>query len=108
MSNMASLSWLLGVLILSQNLPVRSAPLAPAIIARDEASNPPLTYITLEEHFDSHAILPYQEEDGVYQLYDELVSPAYTKTLRNISVRIPDMNANGIKTQVCPSHSYLK
>jgi hypothetical protein len=42
-------------------------------------SNPPLLYITLEEHYDPKAILPLQTEDPVYDLYDTLVTPEQTR-----------------------------
>ena len=72
-----------------------------APVEKSETQKRTLTYVTLEEHFDSRSILKYQEEDGVYKLYSQLYGPsANGATLANLSVRIPDMDKNDIRIQV--------
>lgn len=70
----------------------------------DSSQTSTLKYITLEEHFDSPAILSYQEEEAVYDLYVDNFPAAEVSALRdtlsNLTVRIPDMNNNDIRIQV--------
>lgn len=75
---MASASFLGRILLLLIYQRTWAAPLGPATDL-EVASKPPLLYITLEEHYDSHVILPFQEEDPVYHLGEPIISPEQNK-----------------------------
>lgn len=59
-----------------------------------------LTYITLEEHYDSPSVRSYQRKDAVYDLLIDALGTSLQPTLHNISIRVPNMNQNGIRMQI--------
>jgi hypothetical protein len=60
-----------------------------------------LQFITLEEHYDSKSIRPY-EIDPVYQLLIDALGTSTTPLLHTINgSRLDSMNDNGIRIQVC-------
>ena len=60
-----------------------------------------LTYITLEEHYDSPASVPAQAANGIYAILAKFMIDLYDKYLSDIDeYRIPSMNENGIKMSV--------
>lgn len=59
-----------------------------------------LTYITLEEHYDSPSVRAWQEKDGAYDLLIDELGTSLNPTLRNISVRLPSMDKTNIRIQV--------
>lgn len=71
---------------------------APTLEARGTKSD--LIFITLEEHYDSPAVGSWQDKDGVYDILIDALGPSLNPTLRNISLRIPDMDSNNVRMQV--------
>lgn len=76
------------------------SPCAASASPSSKAENSNLTYITLEEHYDSPSVRSYQRKDAVYDLLIDALGTSLQPSLHNISIRIPNMNANNIKMQV--------
>ncbi len=69
--------------------------------AGSNCTTPDLTYITLEEHYDSPASLPAQQANGVYAILAKFMAGMFDKYTTDITqYRIPSMNNNSIKMSV--------
>ena len=92
----------LASLLLSLIAFVRAAPTSKA-----KATDSQLQFITLEEHYDSPAVRSWQDKDGVYDILIDALGRSLNPTLRNISLRIPDMDKNNVRMQVRLILSYV-
>ena len=98
-------------LLLASLLPYVQAAPATALASTSTLSSTPaststcipsnLTYITLEEHYDSPASIPAQAADGIYAILSSFLTEVLKYTSDIDKYRIPSMNENGIKMSVC-------